>query len=284
MRPSRLAVSLLRIYSFTTGPAVFLGYQSALFRRFLEDEFELVVMNDGQDEAAIAAIDRAAEELALRCEPVPLPACGDPSIGLGNAIEYALEALVREDDLSLLVHGDVFPCRPFSARALFEDADVIAHPELKRSDDGSTVVYYPWSGVIGVRPGALPDLETIRFGPGVVAGVRCDTGGMFAVYLAEHPHVRIRALGKMSVFDGGEHAVLPSGTSRSLAAGRGVELVHGVLLHYLTGSGWLVEDPAARSAKQAAAFELFEGLLAGRMTMPPAGRDVATTPWPQSTR
>lgn len=274
---------MLKIYSFTTGPVVFLGYQSALFRRFLEDEFELIVINDGQDEDAGAAIARAADELELRCERVPLAPCGDPSIGLGDAMEFALAALARDDeDLSLFIHGDVFACRPFSARALFEQADVIAHPEVKRSEDGSTVVHYPWSGVIGLRVSALTDLDTIRFGPGVVDGVRCDTGGMFARYLAGHPHLRTRALEKASVFAEGERIdEFPPGTSRALFAERGVELVSGVFFHYLTGSGWLVEEPATRAAKRAAALELFDGLLSGATMLPPVDRVGATKPWPE---
>ena len=279
--PSKLAISLLKIYSFTTGPAVFLGYQSALFRRFLEDEFELIAVNDGQDEEASAAIERAASALELRCERVPLPPCGDPSIGLGNAMEFALSSLARnDDDISLLIHGDIFACRPFSARALFEQADLVAQPELKRSDDDSAAVYYPWSGVIGLRVSALTDLDTARFGPGVVNGVRCDTGGMFALYLAEHPHLRLRALVKERVCAGGDYSAFPAGTSPSLFDERGVELVSGVFFHYLSGSGWLAAHPSSRAAKQAAALELFDALLGGA-TMRPAAHEAVTTPWPE---
>ncbi len=280
---SRLAANLLKIYSFTSGPAMFLGYQSALSRYFLEDEFELIVVNDGQDEASSSEIARVSEELGLRCERVPLPPCADPSIGLGNAMKFALTTLARDDDdLTLFMHGDVFACRPFSARALFEGADVVALPERKHSEDGFAVVYYPWSGVIGLRVGALAELETVGFGPGVVDGVRCDTGGMFARYLAAHPGLRMRALDKAHLVACDDHAEFPPGTNRSLFEGRGVELVSGVFFHYLSGSGWLAEERPSRASKQAAALELFDGLLDGVTMRPPGSPKLLTGPWPGS--
>ena len=270
-RAPRLSTSLLRIYSFTAGPAAFLAYQSALFRRFLEDEHELIVINDGQDASSCEAIEVAAEEAGLRCERVPLEPCGDPSIGLANAMELVLAGLARaDDDLSLFVHADVFACRPFSARALLDGADLVAYPELKVSSDGVTAVHYPWSGLIGLRVPALPELDTIRFAPGEVDGVRCDTGGMFALYAARHPALRMRALDKRP--------------APSVLGGHDFELVSDVLFHYLRGSGWSADDRPSRAAKQAAAFDLFDGLLGGATRLPRLEAPPTTRPWPASRR
>lgn len=227
------------------------------------------------------AIRRQARRLGLQHERVANEACDQPSIGLARAFEFAVREFVRfDDDLSLLLHGDVFACDTFPIRALFEGTDVLAVPELRRDEARGTLVAYPWSGFIGLRVQALPEPGAIRFGPTVVSGLRCDTGGEFGTYLSANPAVRVGAVVTSDEINAsnGNLALLP-GEIGPPPEGIGVERVAGGLLHYLRGSDWDRRGETFHREKGAWLFGLLDRLLGGEVTMPPLP-DQVTAPWP----
>ncbi len=60
---------MICVYSFHAVPPARLAHQRGTFERFLAEEHELVVANDGQREAEAAAMSQAAAVRVLRCEP-----------------------------------------------------------------------------------------------------------------------------------------------------------------------------------------------------------------------
>jgi hypothetical protein len=273
---------VIRLYSFHTAPPTLLAYQRQLFARFMAEEHELVVVNDGQNATAAAAIDQAAATLGLRSEPIPLPERDNPSDGLAAAMDFVAATLLDDDEISVLLHGDVLPGGPFSLRALIGDGDVAAVAEGKASADGTRMVHYPWSGFICLRTPRLPDRATLGFAAGVIDGIACDTGGAFRRYRSAHPGLRLVALsstGMLGAHDAADH--LPA-FGVPYPQGRGSERFAGVLLHYLGGSGWSPDDARNERAKRDWFVALCDGLLTGELTLPRVSHPAAL-PWPADT-
>ena len=60
---------MIRLYLLHAVPPTRLADERGMFERFTAEENELVVANDGQDEADAAAMSQADAVRALRCEP-----------------------------------------------------------------------------------------------------------------------------------------------------------------------------------------------------------------------
>jgi hypothetical protein len=274
---------VIRLYSFHAVPPGLLAYQRDMFARFMAEEHELVVVNDGKDAAGAVAISQVAATLGLRCEPIPLPERHNPSDGLAAAMDYAVAAVLTDDDeISVLLHADVLPGGAFSLRALIGDADVAAVPESKSSADAARTIHYPWSGFICLRTPRLPDRETLGFGAGTFDGIACDTGGAFRGYRCAHPALGLVALGSTGPLSAHEAADHLPHFDVPYPPGRGSARFAGVLLHYLGGAGWHPDDVRNERAKREWFTALCDGLLTGELTLLQTSAP-AVTPWPADT-
>lgn len=274
---------MIRLYSFHTAPSPLLAHQRDMFARFMAEEHELVIVNDGQSPADADAIEAAAASLGLRSEPVPLPERNNPSDGLAAAMEFVVANFLADDEISVLLHADVLAGGPFSLRELIGEADLAAVPEMKVSPDGARVIHYPWSGFVCLRPPRLPARTTIGFGPGLIDGIACDTGGGFRRYLSAHPGLDLVALTAPGVLVAGDAAAdaWPN-LDVPRPQGRPAERFAGELLHYLGGSGWNPDDAPHHHAKREWFTALCDALLAAELTLPPR-TGPAVAPWPADT-
>ncbi|HEY1778185.1 MAG TPA: hypothetical protein VGG41_18655 [Solirubrobacteraceae bacterium] len=274
---------MIRLYSFHTAPSALLTYQREMFARFMDEDHELVVVNDGRGATEAAVIAQAATTLGLRSAPVPAPEHNNPSDALAAAMEFVVARLLGDDEeISVLLHADVLPGARFSLRELLGEGDIAAVAERKYSPDGQRMLSYPWSGFICLRTPTLPDRATIGFGAGVIDGIACDTGGAFRRYRRSHPELRLVELSSAADLDERESADRLPDLGMPYPQGRGPQRFAGVLLHYLGGAGWNPDDAPHEPAKRKWFTALCDGLLTGEVALPSSPQP-ATAAWPADT-
>ncbi len=232
---------MVRIYTFAVNRPEFLFYQRKMFDRFLQDEHQLIVINDGHDEGqggipdGNRQIGDMARSLNLPSYTVTDPRRDTANYGHARAIEFAYEHFIRDDkDVSVLLDGDMFPGKPFSIRE-YLDGHAMAGLEQSRGH-----VYYLWPGLVFLDMARLPDRDALSFWPDAVDGVGCDVGGHSYEYLQRHPDVKVKWMDYASPItaENGNLQTLPPDIRAVYDDAFAVEILLGSFIHYRGGTNW----------------------------------------------
>jgi len=186
---------------FTTGfnRPDFIELQDRLFRKFLEDDYEYIVVNDANTPNTKSAIENKCSELKIRCINVPqeihnqpyLPRNpGDnyhnPNVRHCNSVQWAWDNFFsKHNGPVMLIDSDMFPIRPLSVKNILGDHHFAAiHWSTSDTVNGKPYSYL-WLALILFNNEILPEKESIRFNCGKLPNTNaiCDSGGWTSLYL-----------------------------------------------------------------------------------------------------
>ncbi len=167
----------------------FIEIQARTFSVLLEDEYELVVFNDGPNEEMKKKIEKTCKKLGLRCIRVPQELhVGDGSPGSRHVhgIEYAFR-LIGYDHKGIvaLVDSDLFLIKPFSIEKYLAGYDVAG--ELQGRGNATIEVRYLSPILIFMNMQTLPNKRTFSLAGGTIHGFGCDTGAQSYYYFQNNP-------------------------------------------------------------------------------------------------
>jgi hypothetical protein len=258
---------MIRIYSAHSHRPDLLGYQAATLRRFMREEHELVVLNNG---AAIMGprLWWEARRLGLRSTRVDGADRSTPNYAHATALRFCCERLLRyDDDVSIILDADMFLCRPCSIRELMAGASLGGLTQT-RVEHGIAVRYL-WPGLLILDMAHLPDRDDIDLWPDRVNGVRVDVGGHLWNYLHAHPDLPIRSFTETPIQSArGTLSLLPGSLDPPYRDEYRIEIHAGAFLHYRGASDWAREGAAYHRAKTAWLTAMLDRLLAGEAAMP----------------
>lgn len=180
----------------------FIEYQYKTFQRFLKDDYEYIVFNDGPTPTLARKIEEACQKLGIRCFTVPqdihqqpyLPRApwedwNCPSIRTANAIQYSFDTLAFDHNgIVAVIDSDMFLIRSFSIVDYLKDYDVSAVAQW-RGANGK--IKYLWNGIMFFNMRTLPNKLSLNFNCGSIMGNHTDTGGFTYYYLKDNPNARI---------------------------------------------------------------------------------------------
>ncbi|HEV7738586.1 MAG TPA: hypothetical protein VGO47_14595 [Chlamydiales bacterium] len=219
----------IRLLTFHCNKPQFLELQCATFSKFLEDEYELIVINDAKTPALEKKIKSVCDSHGIQCvryEPewhakAPLTSrildwlhnprvyslhyfyektkdciADQPSVRHSHVIQYALERFGYDhDDIIALVDGDVFPIRSMNIRQLLKDRDIVAVQKRLPNDPEDPLtkaqIDYLWVTFAAFDPRKIPSPRELQFQVDVIDGVIHDTGSASYHYLVSHPNLRV---------------------------------------------------------------------------------------------
>jgi hypothetical protein len=230
--------SKVRLLTFHYNEPEFIQLQYLSFTKFIEDEFELIVFNDGNTPERERAIREMCEKYGIQCvryeqnwhktdpynqrflkwtlDPsyINSPCLRGkksieniatmPSIRHAHVIQYALENYgYNHDDIVVILDGDIFSIRPISLKQLLDGYDIVA----SHKDDGDyrpKAVDYLWVTFIAFDPRTIPNKDDFHFFPDFINGHVQDTGSHSYNYLLNNPDVVVK---KCDVYEfrGGNH-------------------------------------------------------------------------------
>jgi len=204
----------VRIITFHCNHPEFLEYQCKSLEKFLRDDYELIVMNDGvnsQEHNAIKALSQKYGALNVtyeqhwhRTDPLnkkikeilSRPHFNDffnfdmkkiyehISLRHCHLIQYALDQFGYDhDDVVVIMDGDAFLVQPLSIRSLLTETPLVG------IDSDFKDRHYLWVPFVAFEPKRLPNVRELKFHMDNVEGVICDTGSNSYHYLKNHPEV-----------------------------------------------------------------------------------------------
>jgi glycosyltransferase involved in cell wall biosynthesis len=180
----------------------FIALQQKCFKKFLRDEFEFVVFNDGPTEKLAKQIEYQCQILGIACYKVPQEIhqqpylyrdpwedWNSPSIRTANAIQYSFDTFAFNcDDIVAVIDSDMFLIQPFSITDYLQNYDLSAVGQWRGSMGN---IQYLWNGIMFFNMHTLPNKQALNFNCGTINGNHTDTGGYTYYYLKENPGAKI---------------------------------------------------------------------------------------------
>lgn len=233
----------------------FIQYQVQSLKRFLKDEYKLVIFNDAVEATHRNAIRKEAAKYNLRCIDIPREIHSKPylyrfpgedyqhpSVRTANAIQYSLNELAFNFDGNVcILDSDMFLVRPLSIDEIMEEYDICALWQSREGYQGHKV-HYLWNGVVFLNMRTLPKKRTLNFNCGIIKGAPLDTGGYTSEYILAHPEVRIKSMNVCLIRHLFDHPEL-KGDFKHLEFFKPHPmnfemLFEGNFLHYRSGANW----------------------------------------------
>ena len=210
----------VRFLTFHYNKPEFIEIQHKTFKKFMTDDYELIVFNDAKDPAIEKEIQQTCDKYGIQCvrfkqewhEEAPLndkiaawvknPKIYNPhtfishspkdigqqaSVRHCHVIRYAMENYgYNHDDIVGLIDGDAFLIKPLSARALLKDYDIAGIEK----EYGS--LNYFWVVFIVMDMRTFPNKKDLTFDMAVVNNFIHDTGSDLYHLLLNNPKIRYK--------------------------------------------------------------------------------------------
>lgn len=219
----------VRLLTFHCNKPEFIQLQCETFQKFVEDDYELIVINDAKTQELEQAIEKMCDRYHVRCvrylqewhlsDPLNLRilewlqnpqiysyhafferriACiaNQPSVRHSHVLQYALENFgYHHDDIIALIDGDVFPIRPINIRKLLGDRDIVAVRKRLPGDVDDPLtrdqIDYLWVTFVAFHPRKIPDVRDLQFQVDLIQNKIHDTGSATYHYLQNHPDLSL---------------------------------------------------------------------------------------------
>jgi hypothetical protein len=215
----------VRILTFHCNDANFIDLQYKTFKKFMLDDYELIVFNDARTDEHEKTIRERCEKYGIQCvryeqewhdtdplnyqiylqiqDPgfvhahisVPVHPLDDktvrgiahqPSVRHCHVIQYSLDNFgYNHDDVVAIVDGDAFPIRPISFRSLLRGCHITGIIKDYFLDG----VDFLWVPFIAINMPSIPHKDDLKFHVDVVNNKLFDTGAHMYHYLRNHPNV-----------------------------------------------------------------------------------------------
>lgn len=226
----------IRIITFHCNKPEFLELQAKTFSKFMQNDYDFIVINDAKTEALEKDIRKICDAYGIQCvrydpslhETDPLNfrildwlhspdiyslhffeektikcISNQPSVRHSHLIQYALTMFgYGHNDIVAIVDGDVFPIRPFNIRHLLENRDIVAvRKRLPENEDDPLTkaqIDYLWVTFAAFNPKKIPDAKELQFQVDLIGDVIHDTGAASYHYLISHPEVSVSLFPRVS--------------------------------------------------------------------------------------
>ena len=193
---SNLSAKIL-LFTYSHNRPDFIKIQHDTFKKFLKDDYELVVFNDARDRSMEQQINNMCRECGISCIRIPQeihdrpyltrwPGESNhaPAVRNCNVVQYSLnEVGFKHDDIVALFDSDMFLVKDFSIRKYLENYDIAG---IRQG------IGYLWIGLAFLDMRTMPNKTTINFNCGRVNNIPVDAGGHTYCYLRDNPDIRAR--------------------------------------------------------------------------------------------
>lgn len=200
----------VRIITFHYNLPYLLELQHKTLKKFIVDDYELIVLNDARDPAIELEIESICDKYGFMCvrfkpewhdwnyhlnsnireslekNPHVITDLKSPSLRHTRIIRYALEEFgYTHDDIVVILDGDAFPIRTMSLEQILKDRDIIG--TLR----GGQYCDYLMPVFVAFDPRKLANPSDFQMHWDIVHGIEQDTGAYSYYYMLEHPEVKL---------------------------------------------------------------------------------------------
>lgn len=214
--------SQIRILTFHYNKADFLELQYLCLKKFLKDDFELIVFNDAKNATHEEEIKQTCSKYNLqhvRFQPewhlehpiniliqshlndpslihshvsfINQPLYEQPSLRHCHIIQYALDNYGYDhNDIVVILDGDAFPIRAIDLRKQLKNYHIIGSKKYIEAEK----LQYLWVPFIAFDPQKLPNVKDLKFHIDRIGNYIHDSGAHSYHYLRNNPDVKVKFL------------------------------------------------------------------------------------------
>ena len=249
---------MIKIFTFGSNRADFIGLQAHSFRQHLKEDFEFVVFNnakfnngaggdyDGihrEGKAAGAQVIDVQKDPSLidRCQKIEL-SCplfnpnglySNANVSHAYALCWAWENHIsKEAGAIAILDSDVFLIQDLKLTDILYPHQMVNIPDGKTHEDGR-VFHYMWPTFMLADMARLPDPETLNWWCGRIEGTPVDVGGQTYHYFQAHPDLDVYEVRRLH-----SYFLNTSGCDFQPADYDEFYPKDVTILHYRSGSNW----------------------------------------------
>lgn len=264
----------ITIFAHYFGQPEFIKYQCELFKKNLLDDYELIVIEDSNNELVSKQIKEECDQYNIQYIHIPRSEFKVPKLPImGNyvninsssfecciAVQYIYDNYVLPSkNICMIIDNDVFLLSPFSIKEYLGSFSFSYIPQQRG------LINYMLPNFIILNPSRMPKKESLNFNMGTISGYNTDSGGYTHFYLqnyknlgqpiSEYPLYYMDSPLKQNFLD----ACTLLFTSRSWGSNYFVD--KDIFLHLRMGSNWSNDSDYQQIKNEA--FDLFDKLLYG---------------------
>lgn len=271
----------------------FLLRQIELFPKFIDDEYEWVVLNNAADAAAAKEIERLCLEHRIQHIVVPEQHHENPNVACSYPLDYLMQHFIRPEEratISVIIDSDMFPLQLLSFAGLVGAAEIAAVFQSRgrfAHDSPANQVRYLWNGLVIFNHSGGQDFSKVIWASsacgespyyphflfdteGRIEGEWVDVGGATHAYLRDGHAVKYIDWVRVEASRHNLHLI--PGPLRLLyqpfyhnESSASDFLVNGAIFHYRAGSNWNQLLPHLIQAKKVMLDRLIAGATGNAM-------------------
>lgn len=258
---------MIKIYTFGSHRADFIGLQMHSFRKHLREEFEFIVFNNSQfgwsgresygaiheqgRQLGIPVIDvQKDQDLINRSQAIefactlfnPQGQYSNANVAHAYALRWAWENYISKERCPIaLFDSDVFLIQPTKLTDTLNPHQLANIPDGKPHPDGRAFMYM-WPTFVLADLARMPQPETLNWWCGRIEGVPVDVGGQTYHYFQAHPELDIYHIPRAHSPNEDSCPVHPADYDEFY-------LKDATVLHYRSGSNWNHQTPDYHAKK-----------------------------------
>lgn len=268
---------MIKIYSIHFNRPDFVHLQAKTLKRFLKDDYELIIVNNSNDQNIFERISKSCSDERLREFVVSSnisrqAAQAYPGYHHSIAMNDVLEKEIsKQEDICVILDGDVFLMGEYSFSERMKDCQMLGALQHRKGRYWLTPV------VIAMKPHLLRDFDDVNLigshiyntspddimkdsshYPRLINGsymfdcpvcnglvnndpefhIPLDTGGNLYMYLKSHPEVKVKKAFSSSHLKSSNSHVLPEKFRERYTEDFAFEFYDSKFLHYCRSSNW----------------------------------------------
>lgn len=250
------------IYSCADKRPDIIELQHRSVESFVKDDFEYVILNNGQTLRLRYQIRKICQRLNVRCIDVENRDHSDPCIACAHPLQWAYHKYMKHDEIACIIDSDMFLVSELNIADYLKGYD-IAGVQQRRGK-----IEYLWNGILFMS-GDMPGKDELNFMHGVVEGESTDVGGHFWYWLKDY-HPRVKNIPSTShIWPGNNNLqVLPDEIKKDYHEDYRFELYDHFILHYGRGSNWDGYGASYHKDRTKLAQKFVEGAIEGKIKLP----------------
>lgn len=228
---------MIKIYTYPDKRPDFILRQNISLKKFLKDDFEHIVINNGSTNELRIEIEKISKENNITHFFVENPNHNNPTIACSYPINQSLYRFIKKEknaNISVIIDSDMFFLKEFSISEYLGDNEIAAIKQIRGN------VNYIWNGIVFINHKTIKNIKDLDFNHDVINGNITDVGGNMYYYFKNNPECKLKNILHTSHIHPKNKnlKVLPAEILCEYDVDFCIELIEGAIFHYGRGSNW----------------------------------------------
>ena len=182
----------VRFFSPVCNNPEFIKLQKDTLGKFIQDDYEYIVLNDGLTPELVKEISEICETNGIECIEVPKTLIhSSAAVAHCSVMQWAYDNIILDkhtDDISVFIDAYMFVVREFSVSNFIGDNAIAGLPQYRGP------IEYFWPGLLFLNLPKMPSPKDLSLFCGIVRGYNVDAGGTAWHYLYENRGIPLKAM------------------------------------------------------------------------------------------